>query len=181
MIGTLANLRPEKGLDDFLRAAALIAGAGVKANFLIWGDGLLRGHLELLARELGVDGVTRFAGQTTLAQDALKGLDIFVLPPRSNEGFSNALLEAMAVGLPVVATRIGGNVEMIDHNRTGLLVSPSRPEELAGAINQLIEHPDHAIRLGEQASSYVRSEYGMPRMLEKLECLYGLVLAGVRP
>jgi L-malate glycosyltransferase len=180
VIGTVANLRPEKGIEDFLGAAALIAGAGVKASFVIWGDGPLRGPLELLARQLGVGDATHFAGLTKFAENALKSLDIFVLPPCSNEGFSNALLEAMAMGLPVVATRVGGNVEMIDHDRTGLLVSPGQPEELAGAFIRLIENPRHATQLGEHASNHVRSQYGMPRMLEAVERLYEGVLTRAR-
>jgi L-malate glycosyltransferase len=180
VIGTVANLRPEKGLEDLLGAAALVAGAGVKASFAIWGDGPLRGPLELLARQLGVGDVTHFAGATKSAEDALKTLDIFALPPCSNEGFSNALLEAMAMGLPVVATRVGGNVEMIDHDRTGLLVSPSQPAELAGAFIRLINDPRHASQLGERAANHVRSQYGMPRMLEAVERLYERVLRGAR-
>ena len=157
-----------------------VPGVRVGHTTLIWGDGPLRGPLELLARQLGVGDVTHFAGPTKLAENALKSLDIFVLPPCSNEGFSNALLEAMAMGLPVVATRIGGNVEMIDHDRTGLLVSPSQPEELAGAFIRLIENPGHATQLGERASNHVRSEYGMPRMLEAVERLYEGVLTRAR-
>ncbi len=178
VVGTLANLRREKGIDDLLRAAALITRAGTNARFVIWGDGPLRAELEGLASQLGLHQAVRFAGHTTSAQDALESLDIFVLPPTSNEGLSNALLEAMAVGLPVVATRMGGNSELISHDRTGLLVSAGQPEELAKAITRLIDEPALAARLGERASDHVRSEYNMAGMLVRLEDFYRQVLSG---
>ena len=179
VVGTLANLRREKGLDDLLRAAALLTRGGMKARFVIWGEGPLRAELEGLASQLGLSEAVRFAGHTTSAQDALKTLDIFVLPPTSNEGLSNALLEAMAIGLPAVATRTGGNTELIAHGRTGLLVPPGQPAALATAITRLIDEPALAARLGEQASEHARAEYSMARMVGRLENFYTKILSRV--
>jgi glycosyltransferase involved in cell wall biosynthesis len=90
----------------------------------------------------------------------VKGSDVFVLPSR-HEGLSTALLEAMAMGVPVVATRVGGNPELVEHGETGLLVDPD-PEQLARAIALLLEDRGLAKRLAESAARVVRERYSWP-------------------
>ena len=177
VIGTVANLRPEKGVDDLLRAGVLVVQHVPKVQLVIWGDGVLRRQLESLARELAIADVTRFAGHTASVQDALHGFQLFAFPPRLNEGFSNSLLEAMAVGLPVIATRVGGNAELVEDEKTGLLVPPGDPAALAKAIIRLINEPLFAQELAARGRDRVRAEFGIDRMLARIEALYDRLLA----
>jgi glycosyltransferase involved in cell wall biosynthesis len=176
IIGTLAILRPEKGLVDFVRAAGHVVERFPEARFLIWGDGPLRAHLDGLVRDLGLSGAVALAGATLEPEAALRQLDIFVLPSLS-EACSNALLEAMATGRAVVATRVGGNPALVEDQVTGLLVPPGDPAALARAVIRLIEEPTLAAGLAARAQKRVRAEFGIDQMLARLEALYDKVLA----
>ena len=102
--------------------------------------------------------------------------DLFVLPSRS-EAFPNAILEAMAAGLPIVASGVGGIVELIDDNRTGLLVAPDDPEALADRICRLMADPVRAARLGDAARAQARARYSFDRMVAAFESIYLTELA----
>jgi glycosyltransferase involved in cell wall biosynthesis len=176
IIGTLAVLRPEKGLVDFVRAAGDVVERFPEARFLIWGEGPLRAQLERLVRDLGLSGAVSIAGATLQPEAALTQLDIFVLPSLS-EACSNALLEAMATGRAVVATRVGGNPALVEDQVTGLLVPPGDPAALAKAVIRLIEEPALAARLAARAQERARVEFGIDRMLSRLQALYDNALA----
>ena len=113
-------------------------------------------------------------GSTRTPEDALRRSDIFVLPSLS-EASSNVILEAMATGLPVVATRIGGTPALVGD--AGLLVPPGDPSALAAALLDLVRDPAAASRLGVAARSRALAEFGMNRMLERVEALYRRLLA----
>jgi glycosyltransferase involved in cell wall biosynthesis len=115
------------------------------------------------------------AGATEAPAAALRGLDVFALPSFS-EASSNALLEAMATGLPVVATRVGGSALAVEDGVTGLLVPPRDPAALAKALVTLIEDRQLAARLGAAALARVRAAHGLPAMLGGLEALYARTL-----
>ena len=170
-IGTLANLRWEKGIEDLVRAAALVHERCPEARFLIWGDGPLRSELEGLVQTCGLRGVVEFRGRTTRPEAALRELDIFVLTSLS-EACSNVLLEAMATGLAVVSTRAGGNPELVEEEITGLLVPPGDSPALAKALIRLIEEPALAVELGSRALHRIRAEFGIARMLAGVQALY---------
>jgi glycosyltransferase involved in cell wall biosynthesis len=180
VIGTVAILRPEKGLVDFVRAAGHVVERFPEARFLIWGAGPLRAHLERLVRDLGLSGAVELAGATLEPETALRELDIFVLPSLS-EACSNALLEAMATGRAVVATRVGGNPALVEDQVTGLLVPPGDPAALAKAIIRLIEEPALAAGLAARAQQRVRTEFGIDRMLARFQALYDAALAKMFP
>lgn len=175
-VGTMAMLRPEKGLLDFVRAAGHVVQQLPEARFFIWGEGPLRRELEGLIRELGLSGAVTVAGATLEPEAALRRLDIFVLPSLS-EACSNALLEAMATGRPVVATRVGGNPALVEDEVTGLLVPPGDPAALAKAVIRLIQEPELAADLAVRAQRRVRTELSMDRMLERFEALYDQALS----
>jgi glycosyltransferase involved in cell wall biosynthesis len=175
IIGTLAVLRPEKGLLDFVRAAGQVIERFPQARFLMWGEGPLRAPLEGLIRDLGLSGAVSLAGATLEPEAALRQLDIFVLPSLS-EACSNALLEAMATGRAVVATRVGGNPILVEDQVTGLLVPPGDPLALAKAVIRLIEDPALAAALAARAQKRVRAEFGIDRMLERLQAFYDRAL-----
>jgi L-malate glycosyltransferase len=170
-IGTLANLRPEKGLLQLVEAAALVKPQAPEARFAVWGEGPLREALETRIRELGLTDMVVLHGSTRRPEEALRRCDVFVLPSLS-EACSNVLLEAMATGLPVVTTRIGGNPGLIEDGRSGLLVPAGEPKPLAAAIVKLLGSRGLAAELGAAARARALAEFGMGRMIEHMESLY---------
>jgi glycosyltransferase involved in cell wall biosynthesis len=170
-IGTLANLRPEKGVDRFLQAARLVRERFPESRFIIWGEGPMRSTLERMSRELGLDGHTELRGRTVDAAASLRELDIFVLPSLS-EASSNSLIEAMATGLPIVATRIGGTGIVVEDQVSGILIPADDPGALAGALVRLLEDRVLAATLGAAARRRACQEFGFDRMIARLEALY---------
>jgi glycosyltransferase involved in cell wall biosynthesis len=143
------------------------AMAGLKKRYpvqaLIVGGGRREAEMRELAAGLGLAGQAHFLGQRQDVPDLLKAMDIFVLPSYS-EGLSLALLEAMAAGLPVIATAVGGTPEVVTDGVTGLLVPPRDPEALAGALERLLADPAGARALGNKAREHVRERYSLDRL-----------------
>lgn len=169
-VATVAMLRPEKGLVRLVEAAAIVTRSA-RARFVIWGEGSLRRELQALIARLGLTGVVEMPGATREPEKALRQCQIFVLPSLS-EASSNVVLEAMATGLPVVATRVGGTPALVEDGRSGLLVPPDSPEALARAILKLLRAPVVAAEMGAQARSRVLTEFGIDRMLERMDTFY---------
>jgi glycosyltransferase involved in cell wall biosynthesis len=161
---------PEKGVDVLIRAwqrAAL-----EQATLVLVGNGVERSALEALTAEHEASARTIvFRGFVDHVEDFYWVADLFVLPSRS-EGLSNALLEAMAHGLAVVATNVGGNVQVIPHSALGKLVSPNDPTALSLAIRDLLEQPDERARLGATARDHVLQHYSVEAMILEYERLY---------
>ena len=178
---TVANLRPEKSHETLIGAAALLAAEFPDVTYQIVGGGPRRTELEALVGAQGLGGRVHFLGHREDVPALLGAADVFVLPSRS-EAFPNGAIEAMAAGLPVVASRVGGLLDLIDHGRTGLLVEPSNPEALAAALRQLFTDPSAALQLGERARAHVRQRYAFDRMVDSFEQLYlsGLAARPVR-
>lgn len=170
-IATLANLRPEKGLLQLVEAAAIVARRAPRARFVIWGEGALRADLEARIRTLGLTGSVELRGATREPAQALKQCEIFVLASLS-EASSNVVLEAMATGLPVVGTRVGGIPGLVDDLRTGLLVPPDNAPALAEAILRLIEAPALGAEMGARGRARALAEFGMQRLHERIDGFY---------
>lgn len=170
-VGVVGHLSPIKGHADFLHAAALVAAAHRRVRFFVVGDGPLRSSLEALARDLGIADRVAFMGARDDVPRQLGMLDLVVVPSHA-EGMSNALLEAMAMGRPVVATAVGGNVDVVRDGVTGLLVPPREPTALAGALAELLADPTVGAALGAAARCRVRQELSLDRMLRRYEELY---------
>jgi glycosyltransferase involved in cell wall biosynthesis len=168
---TVANLRPEKGHDTLLAAAPRILQRYPDASFTFVGDGSRRDALELLTRALGLAGRVHFLGERRDVAPILADADLFVLPSRS-EAFPNAVIEAMAAGLPVVATDVGGIPEVVRHHETGVLVQPGDADGLAEAVVALMDQPQRAAGLGRAARDSVARHYTLDRMVEAFEHLY---------
>ena len=171
VIGVVANLKPVKGLGDFIRAAALVSRAHEKAHFVIVGEGPEEDKLRHLAAELRVVDKILFAGQRDDVRPFLGAFDIAVLCSLS-EGFSNAVLEYMAAGLPVVATRVGGNQEQVRDGETGFLVPPGDGESLAKGLLRLIQEDGLRVRMSQEALRECTELYSMEKMIGRMEDYY---------
>jgi glycosyltransferase involved in cell wall biosynthesis len=170
-IGVVANLRPVKDLGLFLRAAAQVGSRHGGATFHIAGEGDQRTELERQADELGLGNRLFLPGSVKDIPAFLGSLDVAVLCSRS-EGMSNALLEYMAAGRPIVATAVGANGQLIEHGVHGLLVPPGDPGRLARAIRRLLEDRELAARLGAAARRRVQEEYSRETMIRRFEAFY---------
>jgi glycosyltransferase involved in cell wall biosynthesis len=176
-VGVIAHLSPVKGHADLLAAMPRIAAARPRVRLLVVGDGGLRPELEARSRSLGLDERVVFAGASEDVAPVLAALDVVVVPSHT-EGLSNALLEAMAMARPVVATAVGGNKDAVEAGVTGLLVPARDPEALAAAVLRLLERPEEGRRLGEAARRRVLADFSLERMVKGHEALYGSLLRG---
>ena len=180
LVTTVGHIRRVKGHDVFIRAAATIAQQFPKVSFSIAGDVLEPDYfreLQTLVRDLGLVNHVRFDGGVTNQRQHLAEADIFVLPSRS-EGFSNAILEAMASSLPVVATDVGGNGEAVKDGITGFLVPPEDPDALAAAILRLLSDPSLAKAMGAAGRNVVAERFTTEAMMNQIAGAYGKLLAG---
>jgi glycosyltransferase involved in cell wall biosynthesis len=167
-----------KGLPFFLEAAAVVAARLPDVYFVIAGDGAERKKLEEYAVDLGIGRRVLFAGFRTDVPDLLSQAALSVLPSLS-EGLSNSLLESMAAGVPVVATRVGGNPEVVDDGVTGLLAPPRDSIALAHAMLDLLDNPDLAARFGAAGKQRIARLFSVERAVRETERLYtGLVESG---
>ena len=171
VIGVVAALERRKGHDVLLAALARLRDRHPPVRCLFCGDGSERESLERLAGDLGVAAAVHFLGEQPQVADLLAALDLFVMPSR-HEGLGVAILEAMAMGLPVVASAVGGIPESVAAGRTGFLVSPEDPGSLAQAIAELADDPDRASRMGAEGRARVREHFSMEKMAEQYERLY---------
>ena len=168
---TVANLRTEKNHETLIAAAAALAPTHASLRFTVVGAGSRRTELEALARARGVEHIIEFLGHRDDVPALLAAADLFVLPSRS-EAFPNSAIEAMAAGLPVIASGVGGLLDLVEHGRTGVLVPPCDPDALAEAIASLVADPSRAHRLGANARAEVVSRYSFDRMTHAFEELY---------
>lgn len=175
---TIGRLSREKAQADLLRAFSRLADAGA-ARLVVVGDGPERAGLERLASERGLNGRVVFAGQTSDVAPFYAAAHVFALPSHS-EGSPYVLLEAMAAGLPVVATSVGGVPEIVADGESALLVAPRDEEALASALGRLLSDPALARALASKASGLAATRYAPETQLRSLARLYGEVVAGAR-
>jgi len=187
IVAVLARLSEVKGLEYFLEAAALLAPVFPGARFLIVGESAsedaagrpYRVGLEEQTARLGLSGRVVFAGFRDDIPELLSLVTVSVLPSLS-EGLSNTVLESMAAGVPVVATAVGGNPEMVQEGITGLLVPPRDARSLAGAIERILRDPTLGHRLGTAGRQSVTESFSLESMAQKTASLYRSLLAGAR-
>jgi len=171
VVGIVANLRSMKGHDTFLKAARMILNDVENARFLIVGGGPLEGKLKALAFKLGVSPQTIFTGFRDDVPSLLATMDVFVLPSLW-EGVPIAILEAMAMAKPVVATEVGGIPEIVVNGETGILVPPQNPKLLAEAIIALLQNRERAEAMGRAGRERVERCFTVERMVQQTEALY---------
>lgn len=169
VVGIVGRLVPIKGHAVFLRAARLVLEKLPSCRFLIVGDGFLRPQLEQLAR--GLSRNVYFLGWRSDLPRIYADLDLLVLSSL-NEGTPVSVIEAMAAGLPIAASAVGGVKDLIIHGKTGLLVEPGDPEALSGAIMALLEQPQRAEAMGKAAQKVVYPDYDVGSLLGRMQGLY---------
>lgn len=179
VVSTLANIRYVKGIDVFARAAAGVCLACPDAVFLVVG-GVLEPEtfrkLQALVGSLGIKDNFRFLGTMSNPYPVLAASDVFCLPSR-NEGFSNALIEAMGSRLPCVATRVGGNAEALTDGVNGFLVESEDAGAMADRVLRLLREPELRREMGRAARQTVESRFSMHAMMTRLINIYDELLA----
>ncbi len=178
-IATVGNIRRVKGHDILIKAAAELVRHHPATTFSIAGavmDPEYFAELESLVRDLGLTGRFHFSGNITGLSEYLAAADIFVLPSRS-EGFSNAIIEAMAASLPVVATDVGGNAEAVKDGVTGFIVPPDNPAKLSAAILDLLNDMPRARSMGEAGRTLAVENFTTEAMMHRITSVYNRLLA----
>lgn len=174
VIVCVANIRPVKAIDILVRTAAIVCRELPQARFLVIGlvqDAEYMQQVTELADCLDVSRYVRFAGPSPEVPRVLKACNVFYLPSRS-EGMSNAMLEAMACGLPCVATDVGGNGELIENERNGYLVPAGDPAAAAQQIIRLLRNADSAERMGRAGRRIAEEKFSVQAMISRLTDLY---------
>jgi glycosyltransferase involved in cell wall biosynthesis len=179
VIGCVGCLAPRKDHRTLLEALSALDRRGRRFHAVLVGDGPERAALEARARELGLAGRVRFAGERDDVAALLPTFDVFVLSSRE-EGIPNALLEAMAAARPVVATAVGGTPEVVHAGETGWLVPPGEPAALAAALDEALVHPGEAVRRGLAARQAVLATMDLDTMARRHERFYLEALGGRR-
>jgi len=170
VLAVTSRLHPAKGHAHLLDAMAVVRERFPAVRLVVAGDGVQRGDLEGQAHALGLGGGVVFAGFRTDVPALLRAADVFVLPSLL-EGMPNTALEAMSVGLPVVATRVDGVPEAVADGETGLLVAPADAGALADALSTLLAEPERRAAMGEAGRRRAESEFSVDRMLDATEAL----------
>lgn len=181
LVGTVGHLAPIKGHDIFLRAAALVSAHRPNVQFVVIGEDKSpqvghRRHLENLVVELGLNGAVTMPGWRDDVNVALSSLSLFVSAARS-EPFGLAIVEAMATGLPIIATASEGALEILEDGISGRLVPTDDPEAMAQAINELLDNPLECSGLASNAQRIARDRYSLKRMANDTERVYREVLS----
>ena len=174
VIGTVARLDKVKGIDVLLRSLSKVNAA----TLVIVGDGPERQALETLAQDLGIAERIHWTGNRRDVEHLLSAFDLLV-QPSLHEGLPNAVLEAMACGLPVVATAVGGTPEVVEDGVTGMLVPPRVPDALADGVNHLLR--DHTLRrkMGQAGRERVETLFSQKEMIRQTQAVYeSLKIAG---
>lgn len=176
LVGGVGRLSPEKGFDTLIRSTAELVRQGRNLRLVLVGEGDDRTRLEALASELGLRDRIRFAGWQSDVRPYFEAMDIFALSSL-REGLPNVLLEAMALGIPVVATRIAGVPRIVRDGRNGTLIEPGRGEALTRAIDELSRNAGLRESFGTAGRETVSSRYSFARRMARLAQSYDELLS----
>lgn len=179
IVAVVANLHPIKGQEDVVTALSRLKDdpAFDDVHLILVGDGERKGPIAQLARELGLADRVHFLGHRTDIPAILSRAKVLISSSRA-EGLSNSVIEGMAARLPVVATSVGGNPELILDGERGVLVPPRAPERIAEALKRLLTDDALCQRLGAEARRYVEANLVIGQMAKNFDRLYETVLAG---
>jgi len=172
LVGMVARFVEFKDHAGVFRALASLRELGVEAHLALAGEGPLHGQLEEFARELGIADRVHFLGHVPQVGTLLHSLDVLVSNSSHCEGMSNVILEAMACGVPVVATRVAASPELLDEGTAGLLIPPRDPEALAQALRQVIESPTLRSHLRRAGRLRAQTRFSIAAMVGSYSQLY---------
>ena len=179
LIGTVGRLDPVKDqitlVQAFIHLLKLDPAAKNKVRLIVVGAGALQPQLQALSRDAGVDDLIWFAGERQDVADIMQTLDLFVLPS-INEGISNTILEAMATALPVIATDVGGNPELVINDQTGYLVPKQNPAAMAAAFKHYLDNPALLAIHGQAGRARCVSTFSLNRMISDYVTIYDNLL-----
>jgi glycosyltransferase involved in cell wall biosynthesis len=178
VLASIGRLSLEKGHADLLDALAKVAASGHRFSVVIAGDGPERRVLEERARALGIADLIHFLGYVDRPQLVLEETDLMVLPSHT-EGLPNAALEALAMGVPVLATAVGGTPEVITDGETGRLVPARAPEALAREVVDFLERREFWRLMAARGREIVEREFDFTVRTRKMEGLYDELVPGV--
>ncbi|MCA9025592.1 MAG: glycosyltransferase family 4 protein [Planctomycetaceae bacterium] len=178
VISAAGRLVPMKGYEHLIDAAAILSSQQVEYEIRIAGTGSLLTSLEEKAKHLGVSDRVTFYGHVSEMGSFYEQADVFVFPSVSTEGLPLSVLEAMAAGLPVVATDVGGTREALRNGVDGFLISPGNAEELATSIVRLYESDDLRLQMGTSGRDRIQNEFSRERMAEDVVSVYQRMTAG---
>lgn len=178
IIGTIGRLDPVKGFDDLIEAMARLSRMpdAPPVHLVIVGDGPERARLTERIQALGLEARVTLIGQRDDAEALLRRFDVYVCASIA-EGIALTVLEAMATGLPVIATAVGGNPELVADGETGVLVTPRAPDTLAAALACLLADPERARAMGQAGRRRVEAEFSVASMVAGYCALYDDLLA----
>jgi glycosyltransferase involved in cell wall biosynthesis len=175
LVGAVGRLSPEKGFDLLIRAAAELRRSGCDLSLWIAGDGDARGELTRLVDELGAGDYVRLLGHVADPKLFYQAMDVYALSS-IREGLPNVLLEALALGAPVVATRVAGVPTLIEHDDSGLIVEPGSTVTLVEGLRHLLDDAALRQRLSAAARERVEREFSFARRMERIVAIYDAVL-----
>jgi glycosyltransferase involved in cell wall biosynthesis len=175
VISNVGILRSVKGHEVTLSSVKKVIDAFPNAKYLIVGEGPARERLEKLSEDLGIARHVVFTGFIENIPEIYSFTDVAVLSSWS-EGFPQSILQAMASGVPVVATKVGGVPEVVFHEKTGILIEPGDHEGLAKGIIRILNKPGEALRFAANAKELVLKEHSIEHMIDKIEGLYKKLL-----
>jgi len=180
VIGNVSHFRPEKGHQYFFEAAGKIRPLIKNLKVLAIGFPESYGSLEKVRECSGLGDELILPGYVTNVSDYVSVMDVACLTPIENEGFSNAILEKMALGKPVVATDVGGNAEAIENGVSGYIVPPRDAGALAEALLRLYQNPELRHVMGKQARLRIEKHFTIPKMISEMEQFYLALSSGKR-
>jgi glycosyltransferase involved in cell wall biosynthesis len=179
VLTSVANMRPAKGHEILLDAARRLAGKGHEFSLWLVGDGDLRESIETQVQAMGLSGYVQILGFRNDIAEILADSDIFVLASHW-EGLPGSIMEAMASGLPVVATHVGGIPELVLEGSTGFLVPPSDPPALASALDELLRSPKVRKFMGDSGRQRILREFSLEEKAREQGRVYAELVAGIK-
>ena len=174
-IGTVGRLVDAKDYPTLLKAFDILFKINHQIQLVLVGDGPLRDQLEGMASKMDSGSKIKFAGHQNNVDEWLNKFDLFAMSS-IREGIPVAMLEAMAAGLPVVSTSVGGIPEVVEHGKNGLLAEPQNPKALSDAIGQVIDDHNLRLHLGKKARETIKLKYSQAAICKKYEKLYDILL-----